>query len=82
MQVPKSCCIPICEGLKFGLVHKFPSDIIKFNEWIEIIENSCGLPEKMKSLTHDQIKKRFFICCRHFGISSYKSKLTIISYAI
>jgi hypothetical protein len=77
MQVPKACCIPICEGLKFNLVHKFPSDTTKYNEWIDILKNSCGLPEKMKDLTQDQVKKRLFICCRHFGTSSYKSKLNL-----
>lgn len=74
MQVPKACCIKICKGLKFGLVHKFPSDLEKYNEWIQIIETKAGgLPDKMKDLSQEQIKKRFFICCRHFGISSYKN---------
>lgn len=74
MQVPKACCIPICEGQKFGLVHKFPSDQAKYTEWIEILQSTCGIPKKMQNLTQEQVKKRFFICCRHFDIKSYKSK--------
>lgn len=75
MQVPKACCIPVCDGLKFGLVHKFPSDAAKYNEWLDILEKSCGIPNKIKVLTQEQVKKRFFICSSHFGINSYKSKL-------
>lgn len=82
MQVAKYCCIPICNGEKFSLVHKFPSDIGKYNEWIQIIENANNkkIPNKMQNLSHEQIKKRFFVCSRHFGIKSYKSKLNYILY--
>lgn len=75
-QIAKYCCLPVCSGEKFNLVHKFPSDNAKYQEWINVVKKSSNgsLPEKMKSLDQDQIKKRFFICSRHFGLNSYKSK--------
>lgn len=75
----KSCCIPVCKGSKFNLVHKFPSDRVKFLEWMTLLElaNEGHAPNILRTLSQEEIKKRFFICCRHFSIDSYKSKLYI-----
>lgn len=77
MQNAKFCCIPVCEGEKFHLVHKFPSDRLKFLEWMTLIELADvdgRAPKIMKGLSQEDIKKKFFICCRHFSVDSYKSK--------
>lgn len=42
MQHSKFCCIQICEGEKFNLVHKFPSDKAKFLEWMILIEKESS----------------------------------------
>jgi THAP domain len=69
----KSCIIPHCAEEKFELVHKFPSDSEKFNEWIRIITKDNEIP-KLKDVEQETIRKKFFICCRHFELSHYKSE--------
>jgi hypothetical protein len=70
----KACIIPVCEGEKFGLVHKFPSEKSKFQEWLQIIKENCGEINKMKNLNQDQVKTRCFVCSRHFTIEAYKNE--------
>lgn len=71
-QLAKACVIPICEGKKFNLVHKFPADIQRNTEWQNAIQK-YGPIAKLQNLTPDAIRKRYFICARHFGVSSYKN---------
>lgn len=73
MQVGKACVIPICEGKKFNLVHKFPANLERFIEWKDAIEKEAPI-EKLKGKTHTDIRKSSFICSRHFALSCYKSE--------
>lgn len=68
MQTQKLCVVSVCGNEKSNLVHKFPSDHEKFKKWIEIINSN-----KLKGFTEDQIKKRFFVCSRHFRECDYKN---------
>lgn len=72
VQIAKSCVIPICEGKKFSLVHKFPADSQRYTEWQNAIQKD-GPIEKLHDKSHDAIRKRYFICARHFSLSSYKN---------
>lgn len=72
MQVAKACIVPICKNQKFGLVHKFPADKERFIEWMEAIQNQEKI-EIFAGLTEDAIRKRFYVCCRHFGLKQYKN---------
>lgn len=69
---PKACVIPVCGNLKFNLVHKFPADPARFSEWIEVISKDKPIV-KLKGLNQDAIRKRFFVCARHFGVNNYKN---------
>ena len=68
MQTQKLCVVDVCGNDKSNLVHKFPSDNEKFKKWIEIINSN-----KVKGFTENQIKKRFYVCSRHFRESDYKN---------
>ncbi|CRL08368.1 CLUMA_CG021242, isoform A [Clunio marinus] len=74
MQTPvcKACVIPVCQNKKFSLVHKFPADKERFSEWMLSIQRSKPI-EKLTSLTDDAIRKRYFVCARHFGLNEYKN---------
>ena len=72
MQLAKACVVPICEGKKFNLVHKFPADIQRSTEWQNVIQQN-GPIVKLQDKTHDAIRKRFFVCARHFAINQYKN---------
>lgn len=71
-SIAKACVIPICNNQKFNLVHKFPADKERFEAWIEAITLKKPI-EKLAGLTPDAIRKRFFICSRHFGLQEYKN---------
>lgn len=64
----KLCAIPTCKGKRYDLVHKFPMNNERAQQWIEIID----LPE-LKKLPIEQIRKRFFICSKHFRSQDYKN---------
>lgn len=70
----KACLIPVCKNRKFNLVHKLPSDKERFSEWMDAIQ-AFGAISKLNGLqdSPDAIRKRFFICSRHFGLSQYKN---------
>jgi hypothetical protein len=70
--ITKACILPVCTGKKFQLVHKFPSDKERFAEWLELIQKDQKIP-LLNGLTDEQIRKRFFICSRHFGMNQYKN---------
>lgn len=72
LSIAKACVIPVCESEKFNLVHKFPADKERFVLWIEAIQGK-NLIEKLAGLTPESIRKRFFICSRHFGLNQYKN---------
>ena len=68
MQSQKLCVVSVCGNEKSNLVHKFPSDHEKFLKWMEIINSS-----KLKGFSEEQIRKRFFVCSRHFRECDYKN---------
>ncbi|CAG9799120.1 unnamed protein product [Chironomus riparius] len=72
MHLAKACVVPICEGKKFNLVHKFPADTQRSSEWQNAIQQKEPIL-KLQDKTHDAIRKRYFVCARHFGINSYKN---------
>ncbi|XP_315450.5 uncharacterized protein LOC1276140 [Anopheles gambiae] len=69
MSKLRSCCVPCCNEEKFSLVHKFPSDNERAEQWRRVlaIDGFVGL-------SIDVIRKRFFICTRHFRDSDYKNE--------
>uniref|UniRef100_A0A182P3E3 Trimethyllysine dioxygenase, mitochondrial n=1 Tax=Anopheles epiroticus TaxID=199890 RepID=A0A182P3E3_9DIPT len=69
MSKLRSCCVPCCKDEKFSLVHKFPADNERAEQWRRAlgIDSFIGLPI-------DIIRKRFYICSRHFRDSDYKNK--------
>lgn len=71
-SIAKACVIPVCGNEKFSLVHKFPADKERFNEWLEAVQKSDRI-EKFSGLTPEAIRKRFFVCSRHFGLKEYKN---------
>lgn len=71
-SITKACVIPVCENEKFTLVHKFPADQERFNEWLSAIQKYSDI-EKLAGLTPEAIRKRFFVCARHFGLKQYKN---------
>jgi hypothetical protein len=70
--IAKACVVPVCKDRKFSLVHKFPSDHERFKDWINAIQRTNPIPN-LKNLTEDAIRKRYFVCCRHFSLSQYKN---------
>lgn len=64
----KLCVMPICSGKRYDLVHKFPMDNERARTWLDII----NVPE-LKNLTLEQIRKRHFICSKHFRKQDYKN---------
>ncbi|XP_053675760.1 uncharacterized protein LOC128726007 [Anopheles nili] len=69
MNKLRSCCVPCCKNEKFSLVHKFPSDNERAEQWRQIlaIDSFIGLPIEI-------IRKRYYICSRHFRDADYKNK--------
>lgn len=69
MQKLRACCVPCCKREKQELVHKFPADNDRAAQWVKILNvaDFDGLPI-------DNIRKRFFVCTRHFRDSDYKNK--------
>uniref|UniRef100_A0A182WLW0 Trimethyllysine dioxygenase, mitochondrial n=1 Tax=Anopheles minimus TaxID=112268 RepID=A0A182WLW0_9DIPT len=69
MSKLRSCCVPCCKDEKFTLVHKFPSDNERAEQWRRVlsIDSFIGLPIEI-------IRKRYYICSRHFRDSDYKNK--------
>lgn len=64
----KLCALPTCKGKRYDLVHKFPMNNERAQQWIDIID----LPE-LKKLPIEQVRKRFFICSKHFRPQDYKN---------
>jgi hypothetical protein len=59
----RKCCVPVCGGEKFDLVHKFPMQPDNAFKWKSIV--SSVLPE-LNELSIDVIRKKYYVCIRHF----------------
>lgn len=64
----KLCAMPTCQDKRYDLVHKFPMDNERAQQWLDIID----LPE-LSATPLDQIRKRYFICSKHFRKQDYKN---------
>lgn len=64
----KLCALPTCEGKRYDLVHKFPMNNERAQQWIEAID----MPE-LREIPLDKVRKRFFICSKHFRPQDYKN---------
>lgn len=64
----KLCAIPTCEGKRYDLVHKFPMNNERAQQWIDAID----MPE-LQEMPLDKVRKRFFICSKHFRPQDYKN---------
>lgn len=64
----KLCCLPSCVGKRYDLVHKFPMNNERAQQWIDIIE----LPE-LRKMPLDKVRMRYFICSKHFRPQDYKN---------
>uniref|UniRef100_A0A1Q3G1R0 Trimethyllysine dioxygenase, mitochondrial n=1 Tax=Culex tarsalis TaxID=7177 RepID=A0A1Q3G1R0_CULTA len=71
MAKPRPCVVPCCQGERFELVHKFPSDRDRAICWKQIL----AIPE-LEPLDVDVIRGKHFVCSRHFRDSDYKNKLS------
>lgn len=61
------CIVPVCDGERYSLVHKFPMDNERATQWKDLIKNPI-----LNGLSLDLIRKRYFVCSRHFKIEDYK----------
>lgn len=61
------CIIPLCKNERFDLVHKFPSDNQRAEEW----RRAINLPE-INNMPLDLLRKRT-ICSKHFRKEDYKN---------
>lgn len=64
----RPCVLPSCRGERFDLVHKFPMDNERAHIWLHHI----NVPE-LNGLPLDQLRKRYFICSKHFRKNDYKN---------
>lgn len=64
----KLCVMPICKGKRYDLVHKFPMDNQRAEQWLTIID----IPE-LNNQPLEHIRKRHFICSKHFRKQDYKN---------
>ncbi|XP_058460482.1 trimethyllysine dioxygenase, mitochondrial [Malaya genurostris] len=71
MAKPRPCVVPCCQGERFELVHKFPSDRDRAELWKSIL----AVPE-LRDVDVDIIRGKYFVCSRHFRDSDYKNKLS------
>lgn len=61
------CLIPLCKNERFDLVHKFPMDNHRAEEW----RRAINLPE-INNISLDLLRKRT-ICSKHFRRDDYKN---------
>lgn len=64
----RSCIVPVCSGERFDLVHKFPMDNQRATQWKDLIKNPI-----LDDMSLDLIRKRYFVCSRHFKVQDYKN---------
>lgn len=63
----RSCMMASCQGTRSNLVHKFPMDNMRSEMWRTIINHP-----QINNLSMDVIRRRYFICSRHFRPQDYK----------
>lgn len=66
-HIKRLCIIPLCKNERFDLVHKFPTDNQRAEEW----RRAINLPE-INNLPLDLLRKRT-ICSKHFRKEDYKN---------
>lgn len=64
----KLCVVPACQNLRFDLVHKFPMREDRAEIWRKTLKIA-----KLNALEMADIRKRLFVCSRHFLPSDYKN---------
>lgn len=64
----RACLMPSCKGKRFDLVHKFPMD----NERAEMWRTIINVPD-IFNFSIDQLRKRMFLCSKHFHKTDYKN---------
>lgn len=64
----RTCIVPVCSGERFDLVHKFPMDYQRAKQWKDLINNPI-----LSDMTIDLIRRRYFVCSRHFKVQDYKN---------
>lgn len=64
----KPCIFSVCKGQRFDLVHKFPMNKERAIQWLRIID----VPG-LEDIPLDTLRKRYFICSRHFRKEDYKN---------
>lgn len=64
----KPCIVAACRNLRFDLVHRFPMRGDRAEIWRKILKI-----EEINRLDIVDVRKRFFVCSRHFLPSDYKN---------
>lgn len=64
----RPCAMPSCRGERFDLVHKFPMDNERAKNWLRAINVA-----ELNELPLDQLRKKYFICSKHFRKNDYKN---------
>lgn len=64
----RTCIVPVCSKERFDLVHKFPMDNQRAKQWKDLINNPI-----LNDMTIELIRRRYFVCSRHFKIQDYKN---------
>lgn len=64
----RTCIVPVCNGERYSLVHKFPMDNQRATQWKDLIKNPI-----LNDMSLDLIRKRYFVCSRHFKVQDYKN---------
>lgn len=65
---PRMCLMPACRGQRRDLVHKFPMNNARAELWRQLINDPQLTLEPL-----DSIRKKRFICNRHFRQQDYKN---------
>ena len=64
----RQCLVPTCKGVRFDLVHKFPMDNERAEQW----RSTLNVAE-LYDFTLDHLRKRYFVCSKHFRKEDYKN---------
>lgn len=64
----RPCAMPSCRGKRFDLVHKFPMDNERAENWRSLID----VPE-LNQMPLDLLRKKYFLCSKHFRKTDYKN---------
>ena len=69
MSAKRLCVVPVCKGEHFDLVHKFPMDNDRAKAWLKILK----IEDVLRGLSLEEIRKKRFVCSRHFRNGAYKN---------